>query len=64
MSDVTHAKCPRCNSYQPIVWRHIKVEQPRSDGIVNGFEGMEAVCLSCDFSVAELGSVYQRQFAA
>lgn len=64
MSDVTHAKCPRCSTYEPIVWRNIKVEQPRTDGVWLGFEGMEAVCRSCGFTVAELGSTYQRASAA
>lgn len=64
MGDVTHAKCPRCNSYQPVVWRAIRIEQPRTDGAVNGFQGMECICRSCDFSIAELGSIYQRAMAA
>lgn len=55
--DCTHGFCPRCNSFQPIVWRNVKVCEIYVTGMVAEFNGLEMVCRACDFEITKIGQV-------
>lgn len=64
MSEVTHAKCPRCNSFEPVIWTHVKIAEVHATGEVGEFVGMECKCRTCQFEITSLGSVSHRRIAA
>jgi hypothetical protein len=63
MSSVTHGKCPACNSYQPILWHKVHIEEIKANGQVGIFDGMNAECRRCKFEIASLGTIHQKQIA-
>lgn len=64
MSNVTHGKCPACNSYQPIIWRAVHIEEIHDNGRAGVFDGMNAECRRCNFEIASLGSISSKDYAS
>jgi len=53
----THGYCRKCAEVQPLIWRHFK-EVTMVETVLT-FEGMEANCEVCDFSIAKLGQAHR-----
>ncbi len=59
MSDLaTHCLCPRCNSYQPMIWEWTKTGKMTLDGRIGPtFEGGKVRCRTCQFEATQIGTV-------
>ena len=65
MSDdtATHVLCPRCSSFQPIIWTPVTVAQV-AGARIGEFKGLEMKCRACDFLITKVGRVSQTKLAA
>ena len=57
MSTATHALCPRCQRYEPMIWTQIRIAEVHGDGRIGGFEGLEMKCRVCQFVITNVGTV-------
>lgn len=55
--DATHVHCPRCNSFEPMVWDWVKIVRPRVGGDsvrFDTFEGGAVRCRTCQFEITKI----------
>ena len=62
MTTATHADCPRCSSFQPVVWTPVTIAQADAndrvgDGFRAIFKGLEMKCRKCDFEITKIGTL-------
>ena len=60
MSECTHGFCPRCNSFQPLVWTPVTIAEV-SGTEIGEFKGLEMKCRNCDFDITKIGAVNHRE---
>lgn len=63
MTDATHAKCPRCNRFEPIIFTPTIIEEVYPDGRVGRIDGLALKCRACQFEITIIGAFTQRQIA-
>lgn len=64
MTDATHALCPKCSQYAPVIWTKFTKAEVHSNGKVGWFDGLEMKCRLCQFKITDIGVVYFSQLAA
>jgi len=57
MATATHAFCPRCNQFEPMIWTNVIIAEVHVDGRIGRFEGLELKCRVCQFEITKVGVV-------